>query len=216
MTSGRRTDDDHRGDEPLLRRWSRRKQQAREGSAGTPVEHPEAPSESPTEPAREPVSTPESAHTPAQTTEDAGADLPTDADMPPIESLNADSDYSQFMSPRVSESLRRMALRKLFGAPAFNLRDGLDDYDEDFTRYQSLGDTITSDMKFHARRRARLDEQAEQARQEEERDIISADDEMAAGSAADADASDEHDDHATGPPLASADDGEEEPTDDRG
>lgn len=49
-----------------------------------------------------------------------------------------------------------MALRKLFGTSGFNIRDGLDDYDEDFTRYQSLGDTITADMKYQAQRRARL------------------------------------------------------------
>ena len=56
----------------------------------------------------------------------------TDADMPPIESLGEHSDYSGFMSPRVSEELRRAALRKLFHLSRFNIRDGLDDYDDDF------------------------------------------------------------------------------------
>jgi hypothetical protein len=73
--------------------------------------------------------------------------LPTDADMPPIESLTESSDYSGFMSPKVSEHLRRQALRKLFSSSSFNVCDGLDDYDEDFTQFTKLGDIVTADMK---------------------------------------------------------------------
>lgn len=73
--------------------------------------------------------------------------LPTDADMPPIESLTESSDYSGFMSPKVSEHLRRQALRKLFLSSSFNVCDGLDDYDEDFTQFAKLGDIVTADMK---------------------------------------------------------------------
>ena len=40
----------------------------------------------------------------------------------------------------VSDELRRSALRKLFGLPRFNFCDGLDDYAEDFTRFEPLGD----------------------------------------------------------------------------
>ena len=71
----------------------------------------------------------------------------TDADMPPVESLDGDSDYSPFMSPGVSEQLRTRALRKLFHQPVFNISDGLNDYDEDFTRFAGLGDTVTHEMK---------------------------------------------------------------------
>lgn len=71
----------------------------------------------------------------------------TDEDMPPIESLNEDSDYSGFMSSGVSDELRNLALRKLFKAPQFNIRDGLDEYDEDFTSFETLGDILTCDMK---------------------------------------------------------------------
>ena len=83
------------------------------------------------------------------------ASLPTDADMPPVESLTEDSDYSGFMSPKVSESLRRIALRKLFHGSAFNVCDGMDDYDEDFTTFEKLGDIITADMKHQAEMEAR-------------------------------------------------------------
>jgi len=71
----------------------------------------------------------------------------TDADMPDIESLNEDSDFSGFMSSGVSDDLRNLALRKLFKAPVFNIRDGLDEYDEDYTYFEKLGDIVTCDMK---------------------------------------------------------------------
>lgn len=71
----------------------------------------------------------------------------TDADMPEIETLHEDSDYSGFMSPGVSDELRNLALKKLFQAPSFNIRDGLDEYDEDYTTFEKLGDIITCDMK---------------------------------------------------------------------
>jgi len=71
----------------------------------------------------------------------------TDADMPPLESLSADSDYTGFLSPKVSEKLRRAALRKLFHGDEFNIVDGLDEYAEDFTTFEALGDIVTSDMR---------------------------------------------------------------------
>lgn len=172
------------GDEPFVRRWSRRKHAAREGEDQAPGEGPDSARAEP--PAGEGA-------TPAAEAPERGAtstaaheeDLPTDADMPPIESLDADSDYSGFLSPRVSETLRRMALRKLFGLSAFNVRDGLDDYDFDYTHFDPLGATVTADMKHHAERRrarqAELDAEAEgdvagaPASGDEELDVAAAD-----------------------------------------
>jgi len=71
----------------------------------------------------------------------------SDDDMPSLESLGPDSDYSGFLSPGVSESLRRLALRKLFHAPEFNLCDGLDDYDDDFRAFAGLGSVVTVEMR---------------------------------------------------------------------
>ncbi|MCW9048251.1 MAG: DUF3306 domain-containing protein [Gammaproteobacteria bacterium] len=71
----------------------------------------------------------------------------SDVDMPDIESMTADSDYSDFLSPGVSEELRNLALRKLFLSEVFNIRDGLDEYDDDYTHFESLGDIVTADMK---------------------------------------------------------------------
>ena len=83
------------------------------------------------------------------------AELPvlTDADMPPVESLHADSDFSGFLSPGVSEELRKLALRKMFALPSFQIRDGLDDYDDDFTVFEPLGDTVTNDPWTHRQKR---------------------------------------------------------------
>ena len=89
----------------------------------------------------------------------------TDEDMPALESLDEGSDYSGFLSPGVSEELRRRALRKLFMSAVFNVRDGLDDYDEDFTSFEALGDIVTSDMKHMAEVEA---ERAKQARADAE------------------------------------------------
>lgn len=105
-----------------LRRWSARKAQvAQEEAARTAVP---VPADTPAEP-------------PAL----------TDADMPPLESLSGDSDYSAFFSPKVSAELRRLALRKLFHAPRFNIHDGLDDYCGDYTQFEPLGDIMTCDLQ---------------------------------------------------------------------
>jgi len=72
----------------------------------------------------------------------------TDEDMPDIETLNEDSDFSGFMSTGVSETLRKMALRKLFHGKTYNIRDGLDEYDGDYTSFEKLDpNLITCDMK---------------------------------------------------------------------
>ena len=74
----------------------------------------------------------------------------TDADMPALETLHDDSDYSGFLSPEVSDKLREAALRKLFHGKAFNIVDGLDDYDDNFLTGLPLGDIVTADMRHQA------------------------------------------------------------------
>ncbi|MGB0847390.1 MAG: DUF3306 domain-containing protein [Thiolinea sp.] len=136
--------------EGFLGRWARRK-----AAAQAEHEQPVLPEDTPTPP---PVATEEGLL--QQDSEDTEAPLPnkeasanpplTDADMPPLETLTEDSDYTGFMSPEVSEELRKLALRKLFQGSAFHHRDGLDDYDDDFTKFAKLGDIVTSDMKHMA------------------------------------------------------------------
>lgn len=85
---------------------------------------------------------------------EAGTEEPqkelTDEDMPPIEELDEHSDFSQFMSPGVSEGLRRLALRKLFGLPQFDIRDGLNDYDDDFSNMKPLAAELVEKVRSWA------------------------------------------------------------------
>ncbi len=55
-------------------------------------------------------------------------------DLPDIDSLTADSDFSAFLQHGVPEDLRQKALRKLWRLdPTLANLDGLNDYDDDFT-----------------------------------------------------------------------------------
>ncbi len=73
--------------------------------------------------------------------------LLTDEDMPDIETMDEHSDYTGFLSEGVSDALKRKAMHKLFHLPEFNIRDGLNDYDDDFSTFIPLGDTVTYQMK---------------------------------------------------------------------
>lgn len=117
-------------DEAFLRRWSRRKYAAR---------------------AEEPAATP----VPAEQVEPQPPEkILTDADMPPIESLNEESDFSMFLSSGVSETLRRQALRKLFMLPSVNQRCPLDSEWYDCRNTEALGNIITHDMREEMAREA--------------------------------------------------------------
>lgn len=127
-------------DEPFLRRWSRLKADSasRPADAAVPAPLPEGGAE-PAPAAAQGASEPE-------------ALPPGDEDMPAIETLGEDSDFSAFMSPRVSAALRKQALRQLFRSPKFNVISELDDYIDDYRNFPALGDIVTSDMKHAAAR----------------------------------------------------------------
>jgi hypothetical protein len=55
-------------------------------------------------------------------------------ELPPVDKLTLESDFSGFFHPKVDESLRRAALRKLFNEPHFNVMDGLDVYIDDYSK----------------------------------------------------------------------------------
>ena len=146
-----KSDLDNDGDqENFLSRWSRRKSEARRGEVDDAVD------------------TEREEQTPADEEGERQRVLEernklTDEDMPSLDSLDENSDFSPFLSENVSEDLRRLALRQMFRLPKFGVLDGLNDYDEDYTIFEPLGDTITADMRFHAERK-----EAERKRREEE------------------------------------------------
>ena len=136
---------DEGDDEDFLSRWSRRKHnQQTVGMDEMPDEDPQALVEQ--------------------------DEAPCDEDMPAIETLTEESDYTGFLSPNVSEELRSLALRKLFHSAAFNVCDELDDYAEDFTSFAKLGNIITCDMKHQleeARKKLEQELSAEDAETDE-------------------------------------------------
>jgi hypothetical protein len=63
--------------------------------------------------------------------------------LPPVDKLTPESDYSGFMHPKVEDALRRVALKKLFsGDPHFNLPDPFEAYSGDWT----VGEPIPQEM----------------------------------------------------------------------
>ena len=112
--------------ESLLHRWSKQKAEATEEELqSTDVQDQETESE--TDSDTEATASAEI----EQTDQEEEAPI----ELPPIESLSEDSDYSPFMSPEVDEKLKKLALRKLFKSPVFNVVDGLNDYDDDFHHF---------------------------------------------------------------------------------
>jgi Protein of unknown function (DUF3306) len=119
---GRRTSERRDTDEGFLRRWSRRKIEARTTAAPT-----EDPSDDPAE--RAPAAPPQAPQP------DAEAPPPIEPeDLPDVESLDANSDYTVFMRPGVPPEIRKQALRKLWRSdPLLANLDGLLEYGEDYT-----------------------------------------------------------------------------------
>jgi hypothetical protein len=62
--------------------------------------------------------------------------------VPPVESLTPESDFALFMNPEVKDELRRLALKKLFNDPHFNVPDPFEPYSRDWT----VGEPIPQEM----------------------------------------------------------------------
>jgi len=143
------------GGDAFLSRWARRKAAARTGgdpdaAVGEACLETEALANAASENADAP--------TVGEDEQDAGAGL-TDEDMPPVSSIDENTDMSGFFSPKVTQAVKKAALKKFFHSPIFNIVDGLDDYDDDFRNFEALGDIITSDM------RGQMEREAERARE---------------------------------------------------
>lgn len=69
-------------------------------------------------------------------------------DLPPVETLNKDSDFTPFFNSNVPDYLKRHAFKALWASSSFfNFRDGLDDYDENFRFIDKLITAADSDYK---------------------------------------------------------------------
>jgi hypothetical protein len=62
--------------------------------------------------------------------------------LPPVEELTPESDFRDFMHPKVDDKVRRVALKKLFSDPHFNIPDPYEAYSGDWT----VGEPITPEF----------------------------------------------------------------------
>ena len=63
-------------------------------------------------------------------------------ELPPLDSLSFDSDFKAFMHSKVTETVKRAALKKLFADPRFNVMDGLDTYIDDYTKSEPISQEL--------------------------------------------------------------------------
>jgi len=86
--------------------------------------------------------------------------------LPPVEGLTPDSDFAPFMHPKVTDALRRVALKKLFADPHFNVPDLNEAYSGDWTG----GDPISEEllMTLNQARTVLFREEEEQKKKREE------------------------------------------------
>jgi hypothetical protein len=117
--------------EPFLSRWARLKRE-REDAVQAPAPVADSSADAPAPSNAQP----------------ADAPLP---ELPPIDELTPESDFRPFMDSRVPEALRRVALKKLYADPHFNVQDMLDDFAEDYTLLEKLPAEMAGKLA-HARR----------------------------------------------------------------
>lgn len=142
-----------RGNEPFLRRWTRRKSDAavNPGSPELAPAEPEVPvrvADGQTgEQAAEAADVDGVADDDAEHREPKSDEDKSDQDMPSLETIDEGGSVAEFFSPGVSKGLRRAALRRLFAQSKLPVGDDLDDYAGDYTNLTKLGDLVTNEMR---------------------------------------------------------------------
>jgi hypothetical protein len=109
----------------FLSRWSRRKQEVREGK---PVEPP------PVAEAPLPTAAPVAAAAPEPT--------PPPPTLEEARALTFDSDFRRFVAPEADPEVKKAAMKKLFADPRFNVRDPMDIYADDYSKPDPLPDDM--------------------------------------------------------------------------
>ena len=131
----------------FLGRWSRRKQEVREGK---PVEEPPppAPPLPPPIAASPPAAIPTvAAGAPHKAVEGAApAAEPPPPTLADAQALTPASDFTAFVARDVSPEVRNLAMKKLFADPHFNVMDGLDIYIGDYTQPDPLPEGMLRKM----------------------------------------------------------------------
>lgn len=85
--------------------------------------------------------------------------------LPPVQDLTPASDFTAFMHPKVTDAVRRVALKKLFADPHFNVPDLNEAFSGDWTG----GDPISEELlKTLNQARTVLFREEEEAKKKEE------------------------------------------------
>lgn len=68
-------------------------------------------------------------------------------ELPPVETLDFSSDFTGFLQPKVEESMKRAALKKLFHSGQFHAMDGLDVYIDDYSKADPIPEEMLRMME---------------------------------------------------------------------
>lgn len=150
-----------------LERWSRLK---RGETEETPVS-PEAAADAGDRRSSRPEDPPQEAGHSEHDATEAPEPGSLDHTLPDPDTLPPGSDIKAYLVSGVSAGLRKRALRRLFAASHYGVRDGLDDYDEDFReKLKPLADDVAERLRQWTRRRVEGDDETpeEEASESEE------------------------------------------------
>lgn len=91
--------------------------------------------------------------------------------LPPVDKLTPESDFTGFMHPKVEDALRRVALKKLFRDPHFNVPDPYEAYSGDWTVGEAIPDEMLATLN---QARTLLFDDKDKKKEEEEKEKIAA------------------------------------------
>jgi len=114
-------------DDGFLSRWSRRKQDVREGR---PLDEPPPPAVK--------VATPAAATPAERVTETETPNVQPSPTLADVQQLTPESDFTGFMARGVAPDVKNAAMKKLFADPHFNVMDRMDIYIDDYTQPDPL------------------------------------------------------------------------------
>lgn len=92
----------------------------------------------------------------------------------PAPEATEDLSVAQLLVSEASESVKKAALRNLFLSEEFNVRDGLDDYDDDYSNLKSLSEGVAETLRDWVKDKTEEDtvNEPEQAADNEEETLI--------------------------------------------
>jgi len=95
--------------------------------------------------------------------------------LPPVDGLTSESDFAPFMHSKVADAVRRVALKKLFADPHFNVPDLNEAYSGDWTG----GDPISEGLlkTLNQARTVLFREEEERKKKDEAQQVAAADEE---------------------------------------